>query len=63
MKYNEISDCFCTYALLPQKITAAVAHMHFYEENSSQLKVRKYINALYSKKIKHRLRHALLVIK
>jgi hypothetical protein len=48
--YNEISDRFCTYALLPQKNTAAVAHMHFFEENSIQLKVRKYTNAFYSKK-------------
>jgi hypothetical protein len=56
MKYNEISDRFCTYALLQQKITAAVAiHMHFFEENSSQLKVRKYTNAFYSKKFKHLL--------
>jgi hypothetical protein len=50
MKFNEISARFCTYALLQQKITAAVAHMHFFEENSSQLKVRKYTNAFYSKK-------------
>jgi TPP-dependent indolepyruvate ferredoxin oxidoreductase alpha subunit len=51
MKYNEISDRFCTYALLQQKITAAVTHMHFFEENGSHIKVRKYTNAFYSKKI------------
>jgi hypothetical protein len=64
MKYNEISDRFCTYALLPLKIMAAGAHMHFFEENSSQLKVRKYTNALYSKKIQASLKtYALLAIK
>jgi hypothetical protein len=43
---------------------AAVAHMHFFEENNSQLKVRKYTNAFYSKKIQASLKtYALLALK
>jgi hypothetical protein len=45
MKFTEISALFCTYAFLQQKITAAVTHIHFVEETSSQLKLRKHTNA------------------
>jgi hypothetical protein len=48
---------FVHYALLQQKNTAAVAHVYFFGENSSQLQVREYTNAFYSKNFNHRLRH------